>query len=80
MLTQASIFSRDKNELVSKDCTKRKALFKDILVKYFKARWKRCWVGSNPSPFYTIIFYYLAEEYFSGESHEIYKIICNGII
>jgi hypothetical protein len=33
-------------------------------------RWERCWMGFTPSPFYSVRFYYWAEEFVQGNRHE----------
>jgi hypothetical protein len=34
----------------------------EIPRRLFKVRWERCWMGFRPSPYYSVRFYYWAEE------------------
>jgi hypothetical protein len=41
--------------------------FGHISNKDFQLRWERCWMGFRPSPYYSVRFYYWAEEFARGD-------------
>jgi hypothetical protein len=43
----------------------------NLRAKEFETRWERCWMGFRPSPYYTVRFYYWAEEFAWGNPKQI---------
>ena len=42
----------------------------DVSDSAFVTRWERCWMGFRPSPYYSVRFYYWAEEFGRGNPKE----------
>ena len=64
-----------KNQLRYKDMTEREILFGKIGKNKFHTHWTRYWMGFRCSPFYTAMFYYLAEKFIRGKRQDSYNFL-----
>jgi hypothetical protein len=59
-----------KSEIKEMKSFGRSKAFKQDLSEQIWGRWERCWMDFRPSPFYTVWFYYWAEEFVQGNRHD----------